>query len=58
MTFESLNQYFTICEMPVASSSYWNNVRGLTINDLSQDAEGIRTMQTLGKNIAKLIRTV
>ncbi|GHU72404.1 FMN reductase [Bacteroidia bacterium] len=55
MTFESLNQYFTIAEMTVASSTYWNNVRGLTVKDLKQDGEGIRTMQNLGKNIAKLI---
>ncbi|GHT32573.1 FMN reductase [Bacteroidia bacterium] len=56
MTFEGLNQYFTICEMPVASSTYWNNVRGLTVDDLKNDAEGIRTMQNLGRNIAKLIK--
>jgi multimeric flavodoxin WrbA len=55
MTFESLNQYFTIAEMPVASSTYWNNIRGLTPDDLKQDAEGIRTLQNLAKNIIALI---
>jgi multimeric flavodoxin WrbA len=56
MTFESLNQYFTISEMTVASSTYWNNVRGLTVTDLKQDDEGIRTMKNLAKSIARLIK--
>jgi multimeric flavodoxin WrbA len=55
MTFESLNQYFTIAEMPVASSTYWNNIRGFTPDDLKQDGEGIRTLQNLAKNMIKLI---
>ncbi|MDR3251017.1 MAG: flavodoxin family protein [Tannerella sp.] len=55
MTFESLNQYFTIAEMPVASSTYWNNIHGLTPDDLKQDAEGIRTLQNLAKNIIRMI---
>jgi multimeric flavodoxin WrbA len=56
MTFEALNQYFTISEMPITSSTYWNNVRGLTVSDLQQDAEGIRTMQNLARNIAGMIK--
>ncbi|MDR3286624.1 MAG: flavodoxin family protein [Prevotellaceae bacterium] len=55
MTFEGLNQYFTISEMPVASSTYWNNIRGLTVDDLKNDSEGIRTLQNLAKNIIELI---
>ena len=55
MTFESLNQYFNIAEFTVASSTYWNNVRGLTVADLQQDGEGVRTMQNLAKNIARLL---
>jgi multimeric flavodoxin WrbA len=57
MTFESLNKYFTISEMPIASSTYWNNIRGLTPDDLKQDGEGILTLQNLAKNIIKLIGT-
>jgi multimeric flavodoxin WrbA len=55
MTFEGLNQYFTINQMPVASSTYWNNIRGLTVDDLKQDGEGIRTLQNLAKNIIEMI---
>ncbi|MDR0726307.1 MAG: flavodoxin family protein [Prevotellaceae bacterium] len=56
MTFESLNKYFTISEMPIASSTYWNNIRGLTPDDLKHDGEGIRTLQNLAKNIIRSIR--
>jgi multimeric flavodoxin WrbA len=56
MTFESLNQYLTIAEITVASSTYWNNVRGMTVEELKQDAEGVRTMQNLAKNISKLLK--
>jgi multimeric flavodoxin WrbA len=55
MTFEGLNQYFTISQMTIASSTYWNNIRGLTVDDLKQDAEGIRTLQNLAKNIINLL---
>jgi multimeric flavodoxin WrbA len=54
-TFESLNQYFTIAEMPLVSSTYWNNIRGLTPDDLKQDGEGIRTLQNLAKNLITII---
>ena len=55
MTFEGLNQYFTISQMTIASSTYWNNIRGLTVDDLKQDGEGIRTLQNLAKNIINLL---
>jgi multimeric flavodoxin WrbA len=55
MTFESMNQYFTIAEMPVVSSTYWNNIRGLTVENLKQDREGIRTLQNLAENLIKLL---
>jgi multimeric flavodoxin WrbA len=55
MTFEGLNQYFTISQMTIASSTYWNNIRGFTVDDLKQDAEGIRILQNLAKNIIKLL---
>jgi multimeric flavodoxin WrbA len=55
MTFESLNKYFTISEMPIASSTYWNNIRGLTPDDLKHDGEGVRTLQNLARNIIRMI---
>lgn len=54
-TFESLNQFFTICNMPVVSSQYWNSVHGFTPEDVRQDAEGLQTMRTLGENMAWML---
>lgn len=54
-TFDDLNKFFTISEMPVVSSTYWNSIHGLTQGEAKQDAEGLRTMQVLGRNMAFLM---
>ncbi len=51
-----LNKYFTISQMPVASSSYWNIIHGGKPGDAAQDAEGIRTMRNLAKNMAYMMK--
>lgn len=51
-TFDQLNKYFTISQMPIISSSYWNNVHGRTVEDVEKDIEGLQIMRTLGKNMA------
>ena len=56
MTFTSLNQYFTISQIQIITSSYWNNIRGEKIEDLQQDAEGIQVLQTLAKNMADRLK--
>lgn len=55
-TFDSLNHYFSIAQMIVVGSSYWNVGRGLQPGDVSSDEEGLRTMQTLGENMAWVIK--
>ena len=57
-SFDMLNKYFTISQMPVASSNYWNNVHGFTAEDVLKDKEGLQTMRTLGRNIAFLIKSI
>ena len=57
-TFEQLNQYFTISNMPIVSSQYWNSVHGFTPKDVSQDKEGLQTMRSLGENMAWLLRSI
>ncbi len=57
-SFDVLNKYFTISSMPVASSTYWNQVHGFTAADVMKDAEGLQTMRNLAKNMAFLIRAV
>ena len=57
-SFDALNKYFTISGMPVASSTYWNQVHGFTADDVRKDAEGLQTMRNLARNMAFLIRAV
>lgn len=57
-TFDELNKYFTISGMPVASSQYWNGIHGNNSLEASEDAEGLQTMRTLGKNMAFLIKSI
>ena len=57
-TFEQLNQYFTICNMPIVSSQYWNSVHGFTPDDVNQDKEGLQTMRVLGQNMAWLLKCI
>lgn len=57
-TFDELNKYFTISNMPIASSQYWNMVHGYTPEDVYEDKEGCQIMRTLGKNMAFLIKSI
>jgi multimeric flavodoxin WrbA len=57
-SFDVLNKYFTISSMPVASSTYWNQVHGFTAEDVKKDLEGLQTMRNLARNMAFLIRSV
>lgn len=56
--FDRLNKYFTILNMPVASSQYWNSVHGRLPGEAAQDAEGLQVMRTLGRNMAWLLRSI
>ena len=55
-SFDVLNKYFTISSMPVASSSYWNQVHGFTAADVAKDKEGLQTMRNLARNMAFMIK--
>ena len=55
-TFDVLNKYFTISGMPVASSTYWNQVHGFTAEDVKKDLEGLQTMRNLAKNMSFMIK--
>lgn len=57
-TFDRLNKYFTISQMPIVSSQYWNSVHGLIADDVKKDLEGLQTMRTLGNNMAWLINSL
>ena len=57
-SFDVLNKYFTISGMPVASSTYWNQVHGFSAEDVKKDLEGLQTMRNLARNMAFLIRAI
>ena len=57
-TFDRLNKYFMMSNMPVVSSQYWNSVHGLVPGEASQDAEGLQTMRTLGNNMAWMLKSL
>ena len=54
--FDALNKYFTISGMPVASSTYWNQVHGFTAEDVRKDMEGLQTMRNLARNMSFMIK--
>jgi len=55
-TFDQLNKYFTISEMPIISSRYWNMVHGATPEDVKKDEEGLQTMRVLARNMAWFLK--
>ena len=57
-TFDRLNKYFTINNMPVVSSQYWNSVHGRAAGEAEQDAEGLQTMRVLARNMAWLLNKI
>ncbi|WP_026508241.1 flavodoxin family protein [Butyrivibrio sp. MC2013] len=57
-SFDALNKYFTISGMPVASSTYWNQVHGFSPEDVRKDLEGLQTMRNLARNMAFMIRAI
>ncbi|MBQ9305430.1 flavodoxin family protein [Butyrivibrio sp.] len=55
-SFDVLNKYFTISGMPVASSTYWNQVHGFDAEDVKKDHEGLQTMRNLARNMSFMIK--
>ena len=57
-TFDELNKYFTITNMPIVSSQYWNSIHGRAIGEAMLDEEGKQTMRTLAKNMVFLMKSI
>lgn len=56
--FDQLNKYFSIGNMVIATSQYWNQVHGNNAEEVVKDEEGMQTMRTLGENVAWLLRLI
>lgn len=57
-SFDVLNKYFSISSMPIASSTYWNQVHGFTAEDVKKDLEGLQTMRNLARNMTFLMKAI
>lgn len=57
-TYDQLNKYFGICQMPIISSRYWNMVHGTTPEDVAKDEEGMQIMRILGRNMAYYLKCI
>ena len=55
-TFDQINKYFGILQMPIITSQYWNMVHGAKPEEVKQDLEGMQIMRTLGRNIAFFLK--
>ncbi|MCD8366270.1 MAG: flavodoxin family protein [Clostridiales bacterium] len=55
-SFDALNKYFGISQMPVAGSTYWNLVHGCKPDEVEKDAEGLQTMRNLARNLAWMMK--
>lgn len=56
--WEQLNKFFTISNMPIVPSQYWNMVHGNTPEEVRQDREGMQIMRTLGRNMAWMLKCI
>ena len=56
--FDQLNKYFSISNMPIVTSNYWNQVHGNTPEEVLKDEEGLQTMRTLADNMAWLLQCI
>ena len=57
-TFDELNKFFTLCNMPVATSQYWNNIYGWEPGEGKVDDEGMQVMRVLARNMVFLMKSI
>ena len=55
-TLDQINKYFAISSMPIITSTYWNEIHGNTADETELDAEGLRTMRNLARNMAWFLK--
>ena len=55
-TFDVINKYFTINNMLIVGSNYWNEVHGNFAEEVLKDEEGLQTMRILGNNMAWVLQ--
>lgn len=56
--FDDLNKYFTITNMIIVGSQYWNQIHGNTKEEAKEDKEGLQTMRTLANNMSWILKSI
>lgn len=57
-TLDQLNKYFSVSQMPIVTSTYWNNIHGRRSGHITQDQEGLQTLMNLAKNMAWMLHCI
>lgn len=57
-SIDIINKYFSIMQMPIISSTYWNMVHGNTPDEVREDLEGMQTMRNLARNMAWILKSI
>ncbi len=57
-SYDVMNKYFGITQMPIVTSTYWNQVHGRTPGEVQEDPEGMQTMRNLGRNMAWMLKCI
>lgn len=57
-TTDQMNRYFSLSQMPIVTSRYWDGVHGMNPGEVRQDAEGMQTMRFLARNMAWLLQCI
>lgn len=55
-TWDQMNKYFGLMQMPIITSRYWNMVHGAKPEEVKQDAEGMQCMRYLARNMAFILK--
>ena len=58
VSLDDIQKYFTIRQMPIVASTYWNMVHGNKPEEVLQDKEGLQTMRNLGRNMAWMLKCI
>lgn len=57
-TWDQVNKYFGLMQMPIVTSRYWNMVHGTNPDEVKKDLEGMQVMKVLGNNMAYLLNSM
>ena len=55
---DQMNRYFSLSQMPIVTSRYWDGVHGMTPAEVQEDKEGVQTMRFLARNMAWLVKAL